>query len=75
VLKVTEVGSELVPAETTFEVTHNDRSQTVRSNVGIMLTPNYAQSRGFNVAALRAQGLIEERPGKQGQGHGKPHGQ
>ena len=72
---ITEVGSDLVPTETTFEVTHNGRSQTVRSNVGIKLTPIYAQSRGFNVAALRAQGLIKERPGNHGQGRGKPHGQ
>jgi len=72
---ITEVGSDLVPTETTFQVTHNGQSHVVHSRVGIMLTPNYAQSRGFNVAALRAQGLIKERPGNQGQGHGKPHGQ
>ena len=33
---------------------------------------DYARSRGFNVAALRAKGLIMERPGTPGQG--KPNG-
>lgn len=68
---ITEIGSDLVPTETTFQVTHNGRSQTVRSSVGITLTPKYARSRGFNVAELRARGLIMDRPGNQG--HGPPH--
>ena len=74
---ITEVGSDLVPTETTFEVSHNGQSQIVHGHVGIMLTPAYAQSRGYNVAPLRAQGLIKEHPGNQGQGqdHGNPYGQ
>jgi hypothetical protein len=71
---ITEVGSDLVPTGTTFHVQHNGQSHTVHGQVGIMLTPEYAQSRGFNVAVLRARGLIKERPGNQGQGdeHGRP---
>ena len=57
---ITEVGSELLPTETTFEVIHNGEVRVVRSNVGILLTPNYAQSRGFNVEELYARGLIKE---------------
>ncbi len=63
---ITEVGSELVPTETTFHVQHNGQSHVVRSRVGIMLTPEYARSRGFNVTTLRAAGLIKERPEKRG---------
>ena len=63
---ITEVGSDLVPTQTTFQVTHKGRSRTVRSSVGIMLTPDYAKSRGFNVAELRARGLIKEQTKKQG---------
>ena len=59
---ITEVGSDLVPTETTFKVDHNGHRRTVRSHVGIFLTPAYAESRGFNVAELRARGLIKERP-------------
>ena len=65
---VTEIGSDLVPTGTTFTVTHRGRREIIHSNVGIFLTPEYARSRGFNVARLRAQGLIRERPGNQGQG-------
>ena len=43
----------------------------MRSNVGILLTPDYAQSRGFDVHELRARGLIKERPGNQGQNNGQ----
>jgi hypothetical protein len=32
----------------------------VRSSVDIRLTPDYARSRGFDVEALRARGLIME---------------
>jgi len=62
-LRGKKTDSDLLPTVTTFEVTHNARSQTVRNDVGIMSTPNHAQSRGFNVATLRAQGLTNERPG------------
>ncbi len=72
---ITEVGSELVPTETTFEVTHNGQSHIIHGHVGIMLTPAYALSRGFDVAMLRAQGLIREHPGNQGQGQGQGNGQ
>ncbi len=67
---ITEVGSDLVPTETRFEVDHNGVHHTVISHVKIMLTPAYAQSRGFNVALLRAQGLIMEHPDKRGKGRG-----
>ena len=59
---ITELGSDLVPTQTTFHVQHDGNWNTIHSNVGIQLTPEYAQSRGFNVAELRAQGLIRERP-------------
>ncbi|MEE9129094.1 MAG: hypothetical protein V3T84_03680 [Phycisphaerales bacterium] len=59
---ITEVGSDLVPTQTTFHVQHNGLWDTIHSKVGIQLTPEYAQSRGFDVAQLRAQGLIRERP-------------
>lgn len=57
---ITETGSDLVPTETTFELIHNGEIRTVRSSIDILLTPEYARSRGFNVAALRAGGLIKE---------------
>lgn len=57
---VTEVGSDLVPTKTTFKIRHNGRVIEVPSDVGIMLTPDYALSRGFNVNALRANNLIVE---------------
>ncbi|MCP4250023.1 MAG: hypothetical protein GY778_23525 [bacterium] len=67
---VTEVGSDLVPTKMTLELRHQGRVHTVRNNVGLLLTPDYARSRGFNVANLRAKGLIKERAGNRGQGHG-----
>jgi hypothetical protein len=60
---ITEIGSDLVPTETTFEVEHDGRREVIRSRVGILLTPDYARSRGFNVAELRALGLIVDPPG------------
>ena len=65
---ITEVGSDLVPTGTTFEVSHKGRREIIHSQVGIFLTPGYARARGFNVAQLRAAGLIKERPGNQGRG-------
>lgn len=59
---VTEVGSDLVPTGTTFEVWHRGRREVIRSQVDIFPTPDYARSRGFDVAALQAIGLIKERP-------------
>ena len=50
---ITEVGSELVPTDTTFQVTHDGQDQVVHSRVDILLTPWYAHSRGFNVTELR----------------------
>ena len=58
---IAEVGSDLIPTETTFQVTHKGRSETVRSRIGILLTSDYARSRGFDVATLRARGLIRDR--------------
>ena len=60
---ITEVGSDLVPTPTTFDVTNNGRFERIHSQVGIFLTAEYARSRGFDVATLRAQGLIHEPPG------------
>jgi hypothetical protein len=57
---ITEVGSDLVPTETTFDIVHDEGVETVRSDVDIKLTPAYAKQRGFNVRALRAQGLTFE---------------
>ena len=62
------MGSDLVPTGTTFEVTHRGRRELIHSQIGIFLTPEYARDRGFNVASLRAVGLIKERPENQGQG-------
>lgn len=64
---ITEVGSDLVPTETTFDVLHNGERRFVHSNVGILLTPEYAASRGFDVDELRAQGLIKEKRDKPAQ--------
>ena len=61
---IIEVGSDLVPTETNFDITHNGRRHRVRGRVGIMLTPEYAHGRGFDVARLRARGLIFDRPGR-----------
>lgn len=66
---VTEVGSDLVPTEATFQIVRNGRVETVRSQVGIKLTPGYARQRGFNVHALRQKGLIHE-PGSGRSGRG-----
>ncbi|MCH7813748.1 MAG: hypothetical protein IID40_06970 [Planctomycetes bacterium] len=57
---ITEVGSDLIPTETTFEIVHNGFLETVHSRVDIKLTPSYARQRGFDVATLRSQGLIFE---------------
>jgi len=59
---ITEVGSDLVPTQTTFDVVHNGQSHRVRSNVGLYLTSAYARSRGFDVALLHRQGLIKDPP-------------
>ena len=58
---VTEVGSDLVPTQTAMDIMHKGRLIKVRSDVGILLTPDYARSRGFDVRELRARGLIVER--------------
>ena len=59
---ITEVGSDLVPTGTTFEVTHKGRREIIHSQVDIFLTAEYARSRRFNVAQLQAAGLIKELP-------------
>lgn len=73
---ITEVGSDLVPTETTFEVEHNGRREVIRSRIGILLTPDYARSRGFDVEELRALGLIVDPPaiGPQVRGPAGQHG-
>jgi hypothetical protein len=55
---IVEVGSDLVPTQTRFQVRHNGRIRTVVSQVGITLTPDYAVSRGFDVSELRKKKLI-----------------
>ncbi len=55
---ITEVGSTLVPTKTTFTVQHDGRHIEVKSKVGVLLTPDYARERGFDVEALRTSGLI-----------------
>ena len=64
---ITEVGSDLVPTETVFHVNHKGQSVEVRSEIGILLTPEYAQERGFSVNDLKARGLIynQKKPKKQ----------
>ena len=54
----------LAVVETPLDVTHKGRRETIRSSVGIFLTPAYARSRGFDVATLRARGLIVDPPGR-----------
>ncbi len=56
---ITEIGSDLIPTPTTFVFERNGVTNEVKSEVGIYLTPEYAASRGFDVAALRRQGLIK----------------
>ncbi len=64
---VTEVGSDLVPTKTTLEISHKGATQRIDSKVGILLTPDYARSRGFDVAKLKTKGLIiENAPAKAG---------
>jgi len=57
---VTEVGSDLVPTKTTLDISHNGRRFQALSEVGIILTPDYAVSRGFSVDRLRSRGLIQD---------------
>lgn len=57
---ITEVGSDLVPTETKFDILHKGERKTVRSSIGIRLTPEYARSRGFDPEKLRKKGLIVE---------------
>jgi hypothetical protein len=71
---ITEEGSDLIPTRTTFQVTHGRRRHTVQSDVGILLTPDYAHSRGFDVAELRGRGLIVDRDGRGGGRHGREAG-
>ena len=57
---VTEIGSDLIPTASHFKINHQGRSHIFDSAIDIMLTPDYARSRGFNVEALRQRGLIIE---------------
>jgi len=58
---ITEIGSDLVPTDTTFQITHGPRRMVVRGNVDLYLTPEYARSRGFSVSELRRKNLIREK--------------
>ena len=66
---ITEIGSELVPTETTFDLFHLGGRSIVQSHVDIYLTEGYAASRGFDVDELRGRGLIY-RAEDQGAGRG-----
>ncbi len=68
---IIEVGSDRVPTGTTCDVTYKGRREISHSQVGILLTAEYARSRGFNVAQLRAAGLIKELPDQAGFGQGQ----
>jgi hypothetical protein len=57
---ITEVGSDLVPTVTQFNVMYNGQRRVVQSRVDIRLTPAYARSRGFDVRTLREKGLLVE---------------
>lgn len=57
---ITEIGSDLVPTKTTFDVMHNGRRRVVKSSVDIKMTEKYARSRGFDPVELRKRGLIKE---------------
>ena len=61
---ITEVGSDLVPTRTTFDIMHLGRRTILRSEVGIFLTEDYARGRGFDVSELRAKGLIRPAPAR-----------
>lgn len=55
---IIEVGSDLVPTQTKFDVLHNGRRIRVESKVDIRLTEDYARSRGFDPQELRTRNLI-----------------
>ncbi len=61
---ITEVGSDLVPTRTRFDVWHKGQKQIVQSNVDIRLTPDYARFRGFDANELRRRRLIVDDPDK-----------
>lgn len=58
---ITEVGSDLVPTVSHFEIRHKGRVHVFDSAIDIKLTPDYARSRGFNVDDLRQRGLIVDK--------------
>ncbi len=59
---ITETGSDLLPTQTLFQVVHNGVPEQIPSEVGLLLTPIYAQEQGHDVETLRAQGLIADVP-------------
>ena len=62
--EVTEVGSDLIPTRTTFDIVHKGQRIQVNSQVNIKLTEKYARSRGFSPQKLRRDNLIKELPTK-----------
>lgn len=62
--EITEVGSDLIPTKTSFDVRHNGRRIRFDSRVNIKLTEKYARSRGFSPTRLRRNNLIKELPTK-----------
>ncbi len=71
---VTEVGSDLVPTQTTFEVNHNGVSEMIPSKVDIRLTAEYAKKMKHNVKALEKAGLIYKVKAKEKVKGGGPGG-
>lgn len=59
---IDEVGSDLVPTKTQFDIQHKGRSIQYLDKVDIFLTSKYARTRGFDVHTLQSQGLIKELP-------------
>ncbi len=57
---ITELGSDLLPTDTRFEIEHDGRFYDVSGKVNISLTSRYARQRGFNVRTLNAKGLIRD---------------
>ena len=57
---ITEVGSDLVPTTTRFDVDHNNQTIIVYSKIDILLTPAYAYARGFDTDELWLTGLLKE---------------
>ncbi len=54
---ITDVGSRYVPTKVMYKIRHKGRSEIVRSQIGISLTPEFAKAKGLDIAELKAQGV------------------